>query len=104
MDIYQLDYILHEPQESHGWMYRAEIPDLQGLGRQPGGNPGGSQGSGQEHDPAPQGKRGTPAAGDICPEPPQRQLDRGRVTYRQLRAGSWTPGLPIRAPGRRNRL
>ena len=31
MDIYQLDYILHEPEESHGWMYRAEIPDLQGC-------------------------------------------------------------------------
>ena len=31
MDIYQLDYVLHEPEESHGWMYRAEIPALQGC-------------------------------------------------------------------------
>ena len=31
MDIYQLDYILHEPEERHGWMYRAEIPALQGC-------------------------------------------------------------------------
>ena len=31
MDIYQLDYILHEPTEDHGWMYRAEIPALQGC-------------------------------------------------------------------------
>ena len=31
MDIYQLDYVLHEPEESHGWMYRAEVPALQGC-------------------------------------------------------------------------
>ena len=31
MDIYQLDYILHEPEESEGWMYLAEIPALQGC-------------------------------------------------------------------------
>ena len=31
MDIYQLEYILHEPEEDHGWMYRAEIPALQGC-------------------------------------------------------------------------
>ena len=31
MDIYQLDYILHEPEESHGWMGRAEVPALQGC-------------------------------------------------------------------------
>ena len=31
MDIYQLDYVLHEPQESESWMYLAEIPALQGA-------------------------------------------------------------------------
>ena len=31
MDIYQLDYILHEPEESEGWMYLAEVPVLQGC-------------------------------------------------------------------------
>ena len=31
MDIYQLEYILHEPEESEGWMYLAEIPALQGC-------------------------------------------------------------------------
>ena len=31
MDIYQLNYVLHEPEEDHGWMYRAEIPGLQGC-------------------------------------------------------------------------
>ena len=31
MDIYQLDYILHESAEDHGWMYRAEAPALQGC-------------------------------------------------------------------------
>ena len=31
MDIYQLDYILHEPEESQGWMYLAEAPALQGC-------------------------------------------------------------------------
>ena len=31
MDIYQLEYLLHEPQESEGCMYRAEIPALQGA-------------------------------------------------------------------------
>ena len=39
MDIYQLNYVLHEPEEDHGWMYRAEIPGLQGLGRNPSGDP-----------------------------------------------------------------
>ena len=31
MDIYQLDYVLHEPEEGEGWMYLAEIPALQGC-------------------------------------------------------------------------
>lgn len=31
MDIYQLDYVLHEPTEDHGWMYWAEIPALPGC-------------------------------------------------------------------------
>ena len=31
MDIYQLDYFLHEPTEDHGWMYWAEIPALPGC-------------------------------------------------------------------------
>ena len=31
MDIYQLDYVLHEPTEAHGWMYWAEIPALPGC-------------------------------------------------------------------------
>ena len=31
MDIYQLDYILHEPEESEGWMYLVEVPALQGC-------------------------------------------------------------------------
>ena len=31
MDIYQLDYILHEPKENEGWMYLAEVPALQGC-------------------------------------------------------------------------
>ena len=35
LDIYQLDYILHEPAESEGWMYLAEVPTLQGMGDTP---------------------------------------------------------------------
>ncbi len=31
MGIYQLDYILHEPEESEGRMYFAEAPALQGC-------------------------------------------------------------------------
>ena len=31
MDIYQLDYILHDPTEDQGWMYHAEVPALQGC-------------------------------------------------------------------------
>ena len=31
MDIYQLDYILHDYEESEGWMYLAEVPTLQGC-------------------------------------------------------------------------
>ena len=26
MELYQLDYILHEPREDQGWLYMAEIP------------------------------------------------------------------------------
>ena len=29
MDIYQLNYALHESAEDHGWLYRAEVPALQ---------------------------------------------------------------------------
>lgn len=31
MGIYQLEYVLHEPEESEGWMYLAAIPALQGC-------------------------------------------------------------------------
>lgn len=31
MDIYQLDYILHEPKANRGGMYWAEIPAIQGC-------------------------------------------------------------------------
>ena len=31
MDIYQLDYILHEPTEEHGRRYWEEIPAIQGC-------------------------------------------------------------------------
>ncbi len=31
MDVYQLDYIVHDPEESEGWMYLAEVPTLQGC-------------------------------------------------------------------------
>ena len=32
MELYQLDYVLHEPCEDQGWYYMAEIPALPGLG------------------------------------------------------------------------
>ena len=31
MELYQLDYILHEPCEDQGWFYMAEIPALPGC-------------------------------------------------------------------------
>lgn len=31
MDVYRLDYVLHQPQENEGWMYVAEVPALQGC-------------------------------------------------------------------------
>ena len=31
MELYQLDYILHEPREDQGWLYMAEIPQLPGC-------------------------------------------------------------------------
>ena len=31
MDVYQLDYVLHEATEEHGWMYWVEIPALRGC-------------------------------------------------------------------------
>ena len=91
MDIYQLDYILHEPEESEGWMYLAEVPTLQGcmawgetLEEPFGSRPG--------HHPAPEGKRGTAAPGDTLPAQPRRQPDRNRMTYRELRRKLEVPG------------
>ena len=31
MELYQLDYVLHEPREDQGWLYMAEIPELPGC-------------------------------------------------------------------------
>ena len=31
MELYQLEYVLHEPCEEQGWFYMAEIPDLPGC-------------------------------------------------------------------------
>ncbi len=31
MELYQLDYVLHEPSEEQGWLYMAEIPALPGC-------------------------------------------------------------------------
>ena len=31
MELYQLDYVLHEPCEEQGWLYMAEIPELPGC-------------------------------------------------------------------------
>lgn len=31
MELYQLDYLLHEPCEDQGWLYMAEIPRLPGC-------------------------------------------------------------------------
>lgn len=31
MELYQLDYVLHEPSEEQGGLYMAEIPDLSGC-------------------------------------------------------------------------
>ena len=31
MELYQLDYVLHEPCEAQGWFYMAEIPELPGC-------------------------------------------------------------------------
>ena len=31
MELYQLDYVLHEPREDQGWLYMAEIPALPGC-------------------------------------------------------------------------
>ena len=31
MELYQLDYVLHEPSEDQGWLYMAEIPELPGC-------------------------------------------------------------------------
>ena len=31
MELYQLDYVLHEPREEQGGLYMAEIPELPGC-------------------------------------------------------------------------
>ena len=99
MDIYQLDYILHEPEESEGWMYLAEVPTLQGCmawGDNPRRDLEKPFGSRLEHHPAPEGKRGTAAPGDNPPAQPRRQPDRNRMTYRELRRKLEVPGCRFR--------
>ena len=31
MELYQFDYVLHEPRGDQGWLYMAEIPELPGC-------------------------------------------------------------------------
>ena len=31
VELFQLDYVLHEPSEEQGWLYMAEIPELPGC-------------------------------------------------------------------------
>ena len=31
MELYRLNYVLHEPCEDQGWLYMAEIPELPGC-------------------------------------------------------------------------
>ncbi len=31
VELYQLDYVLHEPSEEHGGLYMAEVPELPGC-------------------------------------------------------------------------
>ena len=88
MDIYQLEYVLHEPQESEGGMYLAEIPALQGAmawGRHAGGDAEQPPGGGADYNPDPQGGRRNTASGGNSPAKPQGNADRGRMTYRELR-------------------
>ena len=48
MDIYQLDHILHEPEESEGWIYLAEVPTLS-QSRQTLKSPGAGNADAQGH-------------------------------------------------------
>ena len=88
MDIYQLEYLLHEPQESEGCMYRAEIPALQGAmawGETPPGDAAQPLGSRTDHHSTPQGRRGSAAPGSDSPAKSQGDPDRSRMTYGELR-------------------
>ena len=86
MDIYQLDYTLHEPEESEGWMYLAEVPALQGCiawGKTP------AETLHELMDVArilaQQGKRRAPSQGADFTQQRQGQTNGNRITHDELR-------------------
>ena len=85
MDIYQLEYVLHEPQESEGYMYLAEIPALQGAmawGETPEETLNSLLAVARDnHSTSHRGRRST-APGGNSPAKPEGNLDRSRMTYR----------------------
>ena len=101
MDIYQLDYILHEPEESEGWMYLAEVPALQGCmawGKIP------AETLHELMDVArmlaPQGERRTPSQGADFTQQRQGQPDVNRLTYGELRRKLESLGGTFQRQGR----
>ncbi len=88
MDIYQLDYILHEPEESEGWMYLAEVPALQGCmawGETPEETLKSLLAVAQSIIQLRKENR-EPLPPEITPPAqPRRQPERNRMTYREMR-------------------
>ena len=85
MGIYQLEYVLHEPQESEGCMYRAEIPALQGAmawGETPEETLHSLLAVAQTIIQLCKEEGGSAAPGSDSPTKPQGDPDRSRVTYR----------------------
>ena len=98
MDIYQLDYILHDPEESEGWMYLAEVPTLQGCMAW-GDTPEETLDELRAVAKAliqSRKDRGVPLPPEITPPAqPRRQPDRNRVTYREIRRKLETWGCRV---------
>ena len=103
MDIYQLDYTLHEPEESEGWMYLAEVPALQGCmawGKTP------AQTLHELMDMARmlielRKENGEPLPKElISPSSDKGQPDRNRLTYGELRRKLESLGCRFQRQGR----
>ena len=104
MDIYQLEYILHEPTEDQGWMYWAEIPAIQGCaawGDTVEDTIRDLWGNAKNYHRNDEGGRQTPASGAGPKQGNKRDDHRHCMTYRGLTQQVGSPGVLLPQTGAR---